>query len=234
MSERDWKVLVSPGCPVRRPDREMYSRALARLMEQNNDFLTFSGLSEWHEKSPETYSQFLFLCIRIVGRERRRDGVIIPEMVKRRWELLHSLLEMLSVYSPRELLQQYPVTKRYDGARWEEKDYFFVMQKMQALDQGRPIMEQADMFELLMDYQNTDLELFAVGLMRSLSDMRRLDGHPGVLEEFMAERGVVPVQYHEKEGYIYDPSTGRSYPIKKPRPRVPKWLRVVKGGSGSD
>ena len=81
--------------------------------------------------------------------------------------------------------------------------------------------------EFLWDYQNRDIRNFEVNKMCTLSDMRRLEGHKGLMEEFMEAQGVPSYTLHEKEGCMVNNMTGEVLKISKPKKRVPKYLKVL-------
>lgn len=193
MKKSDFKVLHSPERRSRRPDKYTYGRALERFMEKHQEELSYPSIEEWHEKNPDSFHQLLHLCViqfRLTGLDERKQCIkqyikrgikqIIPaEDVKKRLDIMVWLIDAISVLTPRELTQIFPITKRYDGARWQEKDYFYTMDKLSRLNMDRPIREQVEVFDLLLDYINRDIELFMIEVICAMNNKRQIDGRPG-------------------------------------------------------
>lgn len=238
MNKGDLRVIGPGMMPIRRPDAFLYRDALLRLLEQNDGFERFDTMMDWYGDQSGVFKKFLFLVVRFIrhGGKVLREGAGTREAAQQQMNLMFSIMDMFSMLTPRELMQMFPVDKRYDGKRWEEKDYFFTMEKLRVLDWDKPVGEQADAFELLIDYQNMDIDLLVVEVMMSMSLLRQFQGQPGIMEEFMQENGVTPLILHEKEGYLYDPATGKSHALRKPRKRIPKWLKVISctGATGAE
>lgn len=223
--------VITGSTPVRRPDLELYRRALLRFHGRCGEVIRPDTMEQWSKN--EDFKKFLFLTVRFVryGRKQLRDAIANEEDAKMQMDFMFSVLDMVSLLTPRELMQMFPVEKRYDGDKYQEKDYFYTMENLQGLNWDEGIRGQMDVFELLYDYQNIDLNLLMVEVMMSMSIMRQFQGGSGIMEEFIEEQGVTPHILHEKEGYLYDPATGKSQPVIKPKKRVPKWVKVIEGGA---
>jgi hypothetical protein len=139
--------------------------------------------------------------------------------------------EFLSALTPRELLQTFPVTKTYEGERWECADYFSTMEKFKNLDMDKPFHCQIeDMTDWLWGYQNKWLMLYLTNLFSVVSKLRQFDGGDNLLTGFFKEQGKKPPEtirvYKDAKGKSYAvDSNGKSMPLHKAKP---KWLRVVK------
>ena len=133
---------------------------------------------------------------------------------------------LIARITPKDLTQIFPITKEYDGKRWETKDYFFTMDALEKHGMDTLIGESVS--EILFDYENWHIRHYEVSKMMILSDLRRYDGHPGLMEEFMGKLGVTPMQMmtdDEGRQFMYDPEKHTSFPLARPRPR---YLKVVK------
>lgn len=211
-----------------------YGEALNRFLEKH-PFLTQeeTTFQEYHDRYPEEFSRLVYLTIKFaqkwIRESGRNKGVLKRQEVERRYRVLTDIACALSALTPRELIQQYPIIKTYDGERRSVKDYFYTMQQLAGLDMDKPIAEQSDVLEILMEYKNPDIDFLVVELMSALSDMRRLEGSPGIMEEFLKEQGITPWYLREKEGYLYNPETGKSIPVQKAKRRRPKWWKVLNG-----
>ena len=105
------------------------------------------------------------------------------------------LIDAISVLTPRELTQIFPITKRYDGARWQEKDYFYTMDKLSRINMDRPIREQVEVFDLLLDYINRDIELFMIEVIYAMNNKRQIDGRPSFTVSKTSENGGRAIEH---------------------------------------
>lgn len=139
--------------------------------------------------------------------------------------LSQTVLALMAKLTPRELTVISPITKEYDGKRLETKDYFSTAEMIEQHGWDELISEP---FEFLWDYMNSDICKFVVHYMSSISDLRRSQGLPGLLEEWSADKGIPLYRMHtspDGKQYMMDES-GRSTPVKKKRPR---YLKLIPG-----
>ncbi len=138
---------------------------------------------------------------------------------------------ILSLLTPNELLQTFPVTKRYDGAKYQCKDYFSTMDNLKGLDMDKPFKEQGiDMLEILFNYQNRWLDDIVVHSMLVIDKIRIANGEDDLITGFFKSQGKEPPEtirvYNDTKGKSYAvDSNGKSMPLHKTKP---KWLKVVK------
>lgn len=81
-----------------------------------------------------------------------------------------------------------------------------------------------------MDYQNWDINHFMVTFMLVVSRMRVLQGGMDIMEEWLEKQGVPTYSYYEDKGIMVNRQTGEVAKVEKPKTRVPKYMKVVKGG----
>ncbi len=90
-------------------------------------------------------------------------------------EVLFNLFELVRQYiailTPIELMQIFPVDKKYDGARWGCKDYFYTMDMLREHGLNTPIGDRID--DILWDYTNTQMRIFTVRLTTVTSKIYR-------------------------------------------------------------
>ncbi len=142
------------------------------------------------------------------------------------WNFMQFIDSLISGITPRDLTRIFPVDKEYDGDRWGTKDYFYTMEVLERHGMDTSIGDSVS--EILYDYQNWHVRKYEVSKMMILSDLRRYDGHPGLMEEFMGKLGVTPMRVmtdNEGRQFMYDSEQHTSFPLAKPRPR---YLHVVK------
>lgn len=111
------------------------------------------------------------------------------------FEFVEVVSLLLSTMIPKEFIEIFPIDKRYDGAKYEMKDYYYTIDYMNTLDPLKPIGGEIN--KLLWEYQNMDIRLFNVRLLGYLDDMRNLRGQPNVIDELL--NSGVPEKVVEKE-----------------------------------
>jgi hypothetical protein len=142
-----------------------------------------------------------------------------------------AVMGFLELLTPRELLTDFPITKTYDGKRWESADYFTTIEKFEGLDMDKPFDKQVkEMAEWLWGYQNKWLSMFLVGFFCTIDKIRQMNGEEDMLTGFFKSQGKKPPEtirvYKDAKGkkYAVD-SNGKSMPLRKAKPR---YLRVLK------
>jgi len=143
-----------------------------------------------------------------------------------RFQLSELIFGLIAMTTPRRFTRIFSIDKRYDGKRWETKDYFSTVEMIEEHGWDEPIK---DPFDFLWDYENIETRVFMVNYMSLVSDIRRLHGQPGLLEEWAAEKGIPLYTMHTDQNgkQFLISGDGRSAPVKKKRPR---YLKLVKGG----
>lgn len=141
------------------------------------------------------------------------------------------VIGLIGTLTPVQIQEIFPISKEYDGERYESKDYFTTKALVDNLPPDSSIAETMDPFEFLFDYQNAALRTFLVKYMCAMSSIRKSQGGKGIMEEYFEEQGVTP-HYLKKDAqgkdYVFEPKTGKTYPVSSPKPRRPKWIRVVR------
>lgn len=133
---------------------------------------------------------------------------------------------LIGQITPRELIQIYPITKSYDGNKYGTIDYFSTMEKLEKFGMDEPITEDKVM-DVLFGYDNTHICKYGCTKLSVISDLRRCEGHPGLMEEYFGSLGVgMYKMMTDADGkqFFYDPDKQTTYPVVKPRPRYLKLL----------
>lgn len=158
--------------------------------------------------------------INIKGMSRESlEGILVFDQM-----LLNTICEL----TPAELLTIFPVTKSYDGAKYECKDYFSTMEALQAHGLNEPIRSPETASSLLWAYMNPTVMMYQVHCMSVVSEIHTMDTGKGLMEQFFEEQGVKLTTFRKYENdagqtfMIGD--DGRSFPVKKP---VPRHLKLV-------
>ena len=140
--------------------------------------------------------------------------------------IISSINEMMSTLTPREFQTAFPIEKDYNGEKYETKDYFYTKKRIEEFGEDKVIGE--DILEFVWEYHNWTISFFAVEIMGIMSDIRRLEGGKGIMEEFLEEQGVTTytmTEDHKGKQFLTNNDTGEVTKVNKPRPRH---LRVVK------
>lgn len=141
-----------------------------------------------------------------------------------RFQLSEFIIGLLALITPRRLSGIFQIKKKYDGNRWETKDYFSTVEMIEEHGWDELIKNPLD---FLWDYDSPETRKFLVNYMSLVSDIRRAQGHPGLLEEWADQSGIPLYTMHtDTDGrqFLID-QNGRSVPIK---PQRPKHLKLVR------
>lgn len=192
---------------------ELYDRSFVSAMR---------AIPEDYEEREDTreLERAIFFGIRLLG---RLDEPATADAIRNRFNLVEGVMGLLTFITPRKFASLFPITKDYDGKRFGSKDYFYTVQKIREYGWDKPISAP---FDFLWDFHNWDITFFVVNYMSLISDMRRLQGQPGIMEEWAAENNVPLYTLHTAPNgkqFMTD-SSGRSMPVSKPRP---KHLKIV-------
>lgn len=197
--------------------------AFTRFLNQHN----WQNLEELEKENG--LEKFIYLGVNHI-RSLSKDFLkgLSPDIIGMEFVYSEELLKAMGHLTPIRFQQLFPIEKRYDGARYDIKDYFYTKELMDKLPENQPIGDFETMFHLLWDYQNIVLEEFLLQYMGIISLLRQLQGGQDPLVEFLHKEGVPTYTCHEKEGYISNNLTGEVSKLKKAKKRRPKFLKVVK------
>jgi len=205
---------ITGGTTKPKPDYgEIYRKAIVRTLDA------------WELKpgDKDLRSKLIYYGVRYCNHSRydKKDY----ESVVSRLELIQDINAMIGRLSPAELMQMFPVRKIYNGERYQTKDFFYTMAALQKHGLDNPIGNAV--FDTLWDYQNIDTELFLVGYMGVMSDIRKLQGGKGLMEEW-CEKQDIPVYYEsaDRQGrtFMTNSKTGKTKRVHK---KPPRYLRLV-------
>lgn len=160
-----------------------YSRALRRFTDSHGGTRGIGNLQG------DDLARYIFLAVKAYGKENfaeshRDKDLRSCLMIDRRYQDLKQAMEAIGRLTPTELLRMYPVEKKFNGARWDEKDYFYTMGKLRFRPADQPIGDAQDVACLLWDYENGDLEFLLLQWMSVLGDLRIYCNEPGPDDEF--------------------------------------------------
>ena len=121
----------------------------------------------------------------------------------------HQLVEaefvLMSLMTPEEIIRTFPITKTYDGERWQSADYFSSLNLFADISMNISLLiQQKEPFDILFGYQNPHISMLLVGMMGTVDNLRRADGKQFTMDE-----------------------NGKTFKVHKPKPR---YLRLVSKG----
>lgn len=148
------------------------------------------------------------------------------ELLKSTFNIISFINVIIGSFTPRELQTVFPITKDYDGEKYEYTDYFYAKNFINEFGLDKKIGDEAVRFH--MNYVNTEIRLFAVSAMCVMSAIRRAEGGKGIMEEFLEEHGFTTyTETTDAKGnkLLRNNDTGEMIKVSKPRPRH---LKVVK------
>lgn len=158
--------------------------------------------------------------------------VDIDKYTRERLEVLHTLScqmsELMGSITPADLMTIFPISKTYDGERYQMKDYFSAMEAVNAHGLHEPFKTADNARVLLWEYWNRDIMLYQVKLMSIISAFNQFETGESLLERWIREKDIdLPVhrKYTNQNGrsFILD-KNGRSSPLVKSNP---KHLKLV-------
>ncbi|MDN4875998.1 hypothetical protein QYM23_24580 [Bacillus cereus] len=145
------------------------------------------------------------------------------EYLKDKLQLIGYLQVLMKKITPREFINMFPITKSYDGDKWEKKDYFFTMNRAKELGMDTPIGEK--ILEFLYDYENWDITCFTISSMTIMSRLRRAEGKKSLAEDFFEDSGIDAYTMHtdfQGKQKLINNRTGETQEVQKTRPRYLK------------
>lgn len=126
--------------------------------------------------------------------------------------------KLIAQCTPREFMKIFPIDKKYDGEKWQIKDYFSCIKGIR--EKGIDATIGNDVFSFLWDYYNSDTMSYVVVMISILSKITEKD----LVADFF---GLETYTYYEKEEIMVNNSTGEVSKVCKPKRRRPKYLKVV-------
>jgi hypothetical protein len=140
---------------------KLYERAITRFV-----------INHGADMNKESMKKLIFLYVKYIGAIQRTDSddreiSFYQKTPMERFQYLDTFVKMIGLLMPVELLQLFPVTKIYDGDKYQMKDYFYTMECISKLDPEQRIGREA--FALLWDYTNWDISMFMVSMMSTMN-----------------------------------------------------------------
>lgn len=200
--------------PERKSKYELYLRAFQKIAkESSND--SVQGIGPYLKR-------IVFYGVMTINSMSEQS----IEDAESNFELGCCVKSLMGLLTPIEFMQLFPITKDFKGHKWQSKDYFYTRDYINTLEQDKPIGDK--IMHFMWEYMNWDVTAFNVNLMCFMSDIRRLQGEPGIMEELAEKNGIKTYTMHTDDKgkqYLQDNETGRTTRVRKPKPR---YLKVVR------
>lgn len=138
---------------------------------------------------------------------------------------------LMSLMTPEEIIRTFPITKTYDGNRWQCADYFSSLNLFADISMNLSLFIQGKQpFDILFGYQNPHICMFFTGMMGTVDKVRMANGEDDMLTAFFKEQGIKPphkmTMHKDADGKQYMMNEdGKTFKVHKPKPR---YLKVVK------
>ncbi len=206
---------------------EQYTRAFTRVEEELEQKAEGMSLEQLKRLSPELFVRSLYLFIKYVSvaYEKAKKSNLEEETIQYFWVFIESVSDRIGCLTPQEFVQLFPITKEYDGEKYGVKDYFYTIEKINAMP-DEPI-GQENVSEFLFNYCNRDIDRYMIAWMGIVNRMHMLNGGRDIALEFFEDMGMTVHTYHEEAGYMVNDETGEQFKIKKSTRRARKLFSVA-------
>lgn len=174
----------------------------------------------------QTIKKVVFYGVKYINTSSRINEY---ELLMRRLDTICYIKYIAGALTPADLLQIFPVEKVYNGEKHQVKDYFSTMDKLRQHGLNKPMGKEVT--SIFWDYRNDKIVKLEVECMVVMSEIRRAEGKPGLMEEFLAEQGIPMYSMgtdHKGRKYLINSETGEAQRIYKKKPRYLKLMKKRK------
>ncbi len=194
-----------------------YQSAFMKAVENNKDLKSFL------EASQDDLMRIAFAGIKFIGMQRdiRRENERIEVGYKKPeeqsqyfYQFIDLIFTICGQLTLKNFVITFPITKSYDGEKWEMKDYFYTMDVLNEMDWNKPIGRE-QISELLWDYQNDDLREAYVEYMGAMSDIYQFQTGEGIMEQWCEDNGIETFSANHELGIIKSSKTGKISKLKE-------------------
>lgn len=214
------------------------ARKAARYLRQvvnHSERIVADGTVEWADEKhvvPVVVGSIKFFSFM---KSEELDGETEKEL-RELWQMYSAMLTLAACLSPAKLAQIFPPEKRYDGEKYDSKDYFTSVAAVEQAGGWKRFKSEDDVLAFLMDLTNRDVTRCCIAGLRILSEMRERQGGKSLADEWLEEQTGLP--YHipkwfgearDKAGRVYITDERGELLGLKAKPRRPKWMRSING-----
>lgn len=193
----------------------IYQRIFIDLLRENSEETT--------ELDRDTLKKLVYFGAKFINTLK---DVKSQDDISKKMGLILYIRGLIAKMTPTELMNVYPIIKKYDGEKYCIKDYFYTKAEMDKLKQDEPIGELVD--NVLYDYNNNDVRRFLMAQLSTTSDIRKMNGQKDITEEFCEENGIETFTLYKAANgceFIQSNTTGRTSKVKR---KFPRYLRLAK------
>lgn len=154
--------------------------------------------------------------VREIRRENERIGTDYRQSIEESqaiFNLIDAIFAIMGYIKLKNLVITFPITKEFDGEKWESKDYFYTIDVLSKMDMDKPVGRD-NLSDLIWDYQNDDLREAYVEFMCATSAIYRSQIGKGLAEQFCEDNGISTYTVYKETGIIRDNTTGRTTKLK--------------------
>ncbi len=162
--------------------------------------------------------------------ERMLEKSSSYEEVSNRLDMIMLIDKLIKGITFNEFINMFPITKQYDGKKYECKDYFSTIQYLNTVDLCSKIEDNVD--NLLINYYNSDIARYQISKIMLIDELRWHEGKCSLLEEWVdtvnLDVNICKKKTDLETGreYMID-RNGRTFGIEKPKSKI-RHLKVVK------
>lgn len=167
--------------------RRIWQRAYKRALE--NYSRSYNSNNQDEETFQSHVEKFIFYGIKNYGTWKERIKKRPIELLENQYLLDQTILVGMKYITPRQFMGWFPITKDYDGERFEMKDYYTTMEYIDENGIDKPIREP---LEFLWEYMNKDTRMFLINHTGTMSDIRKHKTGMGIMEEFLLSHELKP------------------------------------------
>ncbi|NCI20702.1 phage infection protein [Clostridium botulinum] len=188
----------------------------------------YNALKEYADtlrKDPKHYEDKTYLLKKIIFYGVKSVNTEEPTAVRKEKEidnfnLIFVLNDMMTLLTPREFVNLFPIKKDFNGHKFCARDY------INKLNQNNPIGNE-NILDFLWAYTNDDIFEFVMNSIESLNNLRKLNGEPSLMQEFFRENGIetytLNTDLNENEHSLNNTDT-----VLKAKSNRVKHLRIIK------
>lgn len=204
-----------------KPKAEHYKRAYLKMVTNDSTFLNGT-----YTQCKDKMMKLIFVSVRRFSKGKSEEAIGTYEALQANLTFMYGIVDLMAHLTPEEFMRLFPIEKEYDGKRCGIKDYFSTMEEVRKYPLKKSIgLDRIEDF--LAEYYNHDIMRFDVCRLCTISQLRRMEGQKGVMEEFMEEQGIHPKTYYRDGDYMVDSETGEYLEIQNPKNRMRKLFSVV-------
>lgn len=154
--------------------------------------------------------------VRKIRRENERVGTDYKQSLEESqatFNLIDAIFTVMGYIKLKNLVITFPITKDFDGEKWECKDYFYTMDVLSKMDMDKPVGRD-NLSDLLWDYENNDLRHAYVEFTCAMSAIYRSQTGKGIAEQFCNDIGITTYTINKETGVVMDNQTGQTTKLK--------------------